>query len=286
MLSWKCNNGRQRNVLGLVMAVLASGILISAKVAGQESGLRQQQNWELLSFPIFRKYPQAEGRFTYIDPKRLKEFVKTIDPLPNPSVEEVKRKMIEICKQKQIPPHILFAIAWAESGWKQFDAEGYALVSLDGGLGMMQLTDGTLVEVAQKIAGKKWVSDSNGWTSDKELEDAIKQLATKWELNLEWGAEVLSWKWNNVIKIGSTIGNNDRSIIEHWYYAVWAYNGFSFINNPNNTDKKTIETYWRISPLQKVRVPYQEYVFDIIKLGSIDIYPWDPISNLWRLSKE
>jgi murein DD-endopeptidase MepM/ murein hydrolase activator NlpD len=272
--------------------ILEIVILIAIEVVGQESELQQKQklqqmNWELLSFPLFRKYPQAEGRYIYIDPEKLKEFVKTIGRLPNPSKEDVKNKMIEICKQKKIPPHILFAVAWAESEWKQFNAQGYAIVSPDGGLGMMQLTDETLVDTVEKIAGKTWVSDGKGWTNDKDLIEAIAQLAKDWQLNLEHGAEVLLEKWNNLSSKGITIGDkNDLSVIEHWYYVVWAYNAFSYTNNPNNTDTNIINTYWRISPLRKVRVPYQEYVFDIIQLGSEDGYPWDPISDLWRPSKE
>jgi hypothetical protein len=240
MLGWKRIREKmdgKKKVTKVVILVMIIGILVSMKVVGQESRLQQrnlqQQDWELLPFPLFRKYPQAEGRFNYIDPQRLKEFVKTLTPQSNPSMEDVKKEIVRICQEKQIPPHILFGIAWAESGWRQFDAEGYAIVSPDGGLGMMQLTDGTLVGVAEKIAKKKWISDGKGWTSDKDLENAISLLSIDWKVNLNWGAEVLLSKWNST----PSIGNNDRSAIEHWYYAVWAYNGWSYINNPNNTNK-------------------------------------------------
>jgi hypothetical protein len=148
---------------------------------------------------------------------------------------------------------------------------------------MMQLTDGTLVGVAEKIAKKKWISDGKGWTSDKDLENAISLLSIDWKVNLNWGAEVLLSKWNST----PSIGNNDRSAIEHWYYAVWAYNGWSYINNPNNTNKDIQKKYWLPSPRSKKRVPYQEYVFDIIQLGSgWNNLLWDPIPDLWRPLKD
>jgi hypothetical protein len=41
---------------------------------------------------------------------------------------------------------------------------------------------------------------------------------------------MLESKWSSV----PTIGSGDPTAIEDWYYALWAYNGWGWVNNPNN----------------------------------------------------
>lgn len=50
--------------------------------------------------------------------------------------------------------------------------------------------------------------------------------------NIGTGARVLIEKWNG---LNYYSGNNDPYVAEDWYYAVWAYNGFVYGNNPNNS---------------------------------------------------
>jgi Copper amine oxidase N-terminal domain./Transglycosylase SLT domain. len=105
-----------------------------------------------------------------------------------------------------VPSVILMAIAYFESGWRQFDANGNTVVgsnatSLD--IGIMQI-------------------NSSG-RSD------IDRLMTDIDYNIETGAKMLDGKW----KLTPGIGDRDRNVLENWYYAIWAYNGFSSTNNPN-----------------------------------------------------
>src|SRR5450830_1343271 len=98
------------------------------------------------------------------------------------------------------------AIAYQESGWRQFDANGNTVVgsnatSLD--IGIMQI-------------------NSSGRTD-------VVRLMTDIDYNIDTGAKMLDGKW----KLTPGIGDRDRNVLENWYYAIWAYNGFSSTNNPN-----------------------------------------------------
>ncbi|WP_121663659.1 transglycosylase SLT domain-containing protein [Metabacillus litoralis] len=142
------------------------------------------------------------------------------------SYQKKKELIVEVAKQYNIPPEILKAIAYSETGMKQFDSNGNPIVSDDGGIGMMQIT-----------------------LSDQELADkqiSKERLLTDTEYNIKIGAQILNEKWGyNFIP---KINDHDRSKIEHWYFAVWAYNGLSKRNDPNEHAE-----------------PYQEKVFDYLR---------------------
>ncbi|HZK56529.1 MAG TPA: cell wall-binding repeat-containing protein [Desulfosporosinus sp.] len=57
----------------------------------------------------------------------------------------------------------------------------------------------------------------------------INRLKTDYDFNISEGARILNQKWRTVPKIG----DGDRNKLENWYFAVWAYNGWSARNNPN-----------------------------------------------------
>jgi hypothetical protein len=112
-----------------------------------------------------------------------------------------------------VPPILLKSIGWAESKWKQFKADsgnvGPSLISFDCGYGIMQITSG--------------MEGDAGFNPER--------VASEYVYNIGTGAKILIDKWNI---LPYNIGDNNPQIIEDWYYAVWAYNGFSWQNNPNN----------------------------------------------------
>jgi len=118
----------------------------------------------------------------------------------NPAPADIKAMLIAAGQKWQIPPHILFGIAFQESSWRQFDSSGSPVISSDGGMGIMQLTGAT--------------ASSTGYTTS-ELEWDIED-------NIDAGAKVLTDKWNET----PIIGDNDKAKLENWYYAIWAYNGW------------------------------------------------------------
>ena len=122
-----------------------------------------------------------------------------------------------------IPPVLLKAIAWIESGWAQgsydpfvpYGSVGPTLVSHDCGYGIMQVTSGM-----QNITGVP------------NLDQVM--VGGHYGFNIARGARILADKWNQSPEFRPLVGNRDPHIIENWYYALWGYNGFVFKNHPLN----------------------------------------------------
>nr|WP_239565138.1 Ig-like domain-containing protein [Brevibacillus fulvus] len=131
----------------------------------------------------------------------------------NPPLAEIEAELEEVAEEYGIPAVIFKAVAWQESSWRQFDSNGNPLISYDGGIGMMQLTNQTRFD----------------------------QQRLKYDLryNLEAGAQVLLEK-RAYTESGllPRIGKMDKDEMESWYFALWAYNGWSQYNNPHNIPNK------------------------------------------------
>jgi hypothetical protein len=124
----------------------------------------------------------------------------------NPPVTYIRACLKAAALRYNVPSVILMAIAYQETGWRQFDTSGNTVVgsnatSLD--IGIMQI-------------------NSSG-RSD------INRLMTDIDYNIDTGAKMLDGKW----KLAPGIGDRDRNVLENWYYAFWAYSGLSSTNNPN-----------------------------------------------------
>lgn len=133
-----------------------------------------------------------------------------IQSYQNPSYVEIARKLEIIAKSKNIPSVILKAVAFTETGWRQFDKNGNVVTNPYGprpGLGIMQVTSYN--------------------ASDTAL---VNKLKYDIDFNIAYGADLLNAKWSVVPQIG----DGDRNKLENWYFALWAYNGWATVNNPNN----------------------------------------------------
>lgn len=142
----------------------------------------------------------------------------------NPSYDELKKIIDNVAREKCIPPEVLEAVAWQESkgadydnngivNWRQF-ANGQPVIGYDHiGIGIMQ------------------VSDYN--SSDT---DYVNRLKYDVEFNIRQGAEILLKKWARETSTSTDkipkVGDGSPLYREHWYYAIWAYNSYSEINNP------------------------------------------------------
>lgn len=102
----------------------------------------------------------------------------------------------------EVPPAVLKAIAYQESGWKQYGSDGKVVVSSDAvcGLGIMQVTS----------------------TEDPDP----ARLASDIEYNINAGARILDAKWEDALAAAPDgYPQDDRHVTENWFYAVCLYNG-------------------------------------------------------------
>ncbi len=124
----------------------------------------------------------------------------------NPPDTYIRACLKDAALRYNIPSVILMAIAYQESGWRQFDASGNTVIGTNGtsqDIGIMQIN----------TTGR----------------NDVDRLMTDIDYNIETGARMLDGKW----KLAPGIGDRDRNVLENWYYAIWAYNGLTSTNNPN-----------------------------------------------------
>ena len=125
-----------------------------------------------------------------------------------------------------VPPEIVKAIAEKESsGWIHFNTMGKALYLTDKGIGIMQVTN-----------------------HPKYDEDELKNNIV---YNIIAGVEILDEMFER--KDLPQINDMDRDVLEHWYFAIMAYNGTKPRNSPVERDSE-----------ERNVTAYQEEVYDII----------------------
>jgi len=151
---------------------------------------------------------------------------------------------------RAIPPSLLKAVGWVESGWRQFTPSGRPLLSFDFGYGIMQITSGMAGAFASPTG-----------TLDPEVQT---EIASDYQYNIAYGARALAQKWESVPKIG----DGNPSVLENWYYALWAYNGWSWVNNPNNPRFQRLGT----PATSPATYPYQERVLYLVAHPPRDQY--------------
>ena len=159
-----------------------------------------------------------------------------------------------------IPATLLKAIAWVESTMTmasrsvQFDSIGPAQVSFDCGHGIMQVTSGM----------------TTGLASDNSATPRQASIATHFAYNVARGAQILAEKWNGAPEQRPIVGTDtggDPALVENWYYATWAYNGFtgpgaSISNHPLDPAFAGPRPAYNCDGTQaRNRYPYQELVW-------------------------
>jgi hypothetical protein len=166
------------------------------------------------------------------------------------------------------PCVLLKAMGWIESeGWFQFNTNntyqttGPTVIASDCGYGIMQITSG--------------MTGGGGFDPQR--------VASSINYNIGTGTKILIEKWNSNIP---PVGNNNPEFIEHWYYAIWAYNGFSFDNNPNNPIFPANRSSWSCTKQNASQWPYQEKVLGCVQFPPDDpeaiVEPGDPRVVLWN----
>ncbi len=163
---------------------------------------------------------------------------------------------VGVAAPKKVPVHfpcvLLKAISALESvGWNQFcqptgpvcTGKQQTIVACDCGYGLMQVTSGMNM-------GETSAYDPNRVASDAAYNASV-------------GSQILGAKWN----YGPAVGDRQLDVIEDWYFATWAYNGFAFSNNPNNpaypADRKP---YRDPGGLSGGNYPYQEKIWGYVRV--------------------
>ncbi|WP_028401446.1 Ig-like domain-containing protein [Ectobacillus panaciterrae] len=176
-----------------------------------------------------------------------------IKPNQNPSLQHMNCLLTNAALEAKIPPEVVKAVATQENGWRQFDGNGQPVVSKDGGIGLMQITN------------------QAGYDQQKLKYDIY--------YNIQAGVEILSsmYQRTDLPKIKGA----EPEVIENWYFPVMAYNGTKPMNSPlyQSTGAKNINAY-------------QEKVFALLEqnsfLGSTKLgqfpfstadFEYDPNSN-------
>jgi hypothetical protein len=136
-----------------------------------------------------------------------------------------------IGQSNQIPPHLLWAIAWEETlpefRWSHVRRDGWSLLTFDGGIGMMQLTQGSAVWGPRYIGGR-WLDNR---VIPNDLLTHLYKLAADWQYNVRAGAALLNLPAGRVL--GPPDGTLVRPVLEHWWFRVWRYNGISCDDDTN-----------------------------------------------------
>mgnify|MGYP005839197539 CR=1 FL=1 len=133
-----------------------------------------------------------------------------------------------------IPPSLYKAMVWIESGWAHaagsvpYGGVGPVITAVDCGYGLGQITTG-MGHLSSPPA------------LDIRIPSARQvMIGTHPLFNLAEGVRILADKWNSAPELRPIAGTGDPSALEDWYFAVWGYNGFAFVNHPLNPTKNPL----------------------------------------------
>lgn len=145
---------------------------------------------------------------------------------------------------------ILHGVAYTESNWHQFNTSDYQVngepigspvESWDGGWGEYQQTWGMPPQCTK----------SNNCRSD------VFRIQHDQSYNIGVGVQSLINAWNNTAGVASPSDPNDPYKANHWFFAVWAYNG-AYGNNPNDVPSSQYGQWYPGAPFRSI---YEEYVW-------------------------
>jgi hypothetical protein len=180
-----------------------------------------------------------------------------------------------------LPPTLLKAIGWIESGWRQASfstgrgATGPTVTSSSCAYGLMQILTGM---------------DISGTPTARQQKTGTDYLS-----NVAAGAQLLGVKWNLAPEVVPAVLPREPHVLEHWYFAVWAYHCLGEVcptlgihNNPDDPAVKWPRPAYN-SPEQLASTgqfsfsdyPYQELVYGIIanppRVNNTQLWPPLPV---------
>ncbi len=143
----------------------------------------------------------------------------------NPCFAEVRDEILQLAKEKNVPPVIVQAIAFKESGWKHF---------LESASQALPDPECALFGYVKSNPVSKWNCENDGRIGVGLMqitlapsESEFARLDNDWKFNLRKGTDKLLAKWAEQRKLApnDTGIDIDPTVIENWYYPVMWYNG-------------------------------------------------------------
>ncbi len=120
----------------------------------------------------------------------------------NPTYAQVSAAIDDAATRRKVPPVLLKAIAWRESGWQQFTSDGRAKLSSACAVGVMQVLPA-------------------GWDA--------RRLAADYRYNVDAGTAMLAAKMSaSGANVPSGLGPDERRVLENWYRATYRYLGSGY----------------------------------------------------------
>ncbi|MBH0169321.1 transglycosylase SLT domain-containing protein [Fictibacillus sp. 18YEL24] len=200
---------------------------------------------EYRSYDAFINYPTLKAALN-------NKYNATMEKIVLPQ-NKMKDLITEVAIENGIPPEILKAIAYQESGntlkFQQFKNNGEPIISSDNGIGIMQITNHPTA--------------------------VVEDLKYDTRYNIEIGAKLLKEKWSWTGDLLPRINDGDPDVLENWYFAVLAYNGRSSINHPTNSGNYQNKIFEFIRSSSQVKVfNFNNLVYDIsVNNGILDFTP-------------
>lgn len=115
----------------------------------------------------------------------------------NPDKQTINCLITKAARNAEVPPEIVKAVAFVETGWVQYLPNGEPNISTDNGIGIMQITT------------------TDGYD--------VERLKYDINYNIEVGIEMLVKNFNRTDL--PKVGDHNPANLESWYFAVMAYNG-------------------------------------------------------------
>jgi hypothetical protein len=145
---------------------------------------------------------------------------------------------------------IMHGVAFTESNWHQFNTSDYRILNEAIGFPIKSF-DGGWGEYQQTWAMPPQCNGAGNCRSD------ASQIQNSQSYNTGTGAQALINAWNTTAGVSSKSATNDPYKANHWFFAVWAYNG-SYGNNPNDVASSVYGHWYPGAPFRSI---YEEYVW-------------------------
>jgi len=267
---WSLGGGRMTSKFAAKLRVSVF-LALSLVFAGTVLGLLSHwhiENASACAFGAYRPatYEGAENRAIYMTAIEAASVNKLFPEDSQFSLDTLEQgdRYNRVSTGGHIPATLIKGIAWIETKMTMatkstmWSGVGDSIISFDCGHGIMQVTTGMTTPLG----------------ADNQPSDTQALTATHFAYNIARGVKILGTKWNNAPESAPIMGtdtNSSPEIIENWYYATWAYNGFTGAGSSSSNHPLDARFPWPRTPYlcngsqSHNQFPYQELVWGCIK---------------------